>query len=126
MGYGNAHKYRPEVQARKAANRANPDWVRRREFVRTSRGLKQEKAKHWMLTWERLGRPDGFPEFDAFWASHPAAQQWIEHRKANQRFDRWAKKKHAAWVAAGMPAGTDGAGQKWHDEYNAATPPPTL
>ncbi len=118
----NPNHFRPEVQARKAANRANPDWVRRREFVRASRGFKKKKAVHWMLTWERSGRPDGFPDFDEFWRSHPEALRWLEERKRTLAFDRWLKVKHAAWVAVGMPSGD--AGKAFDAGYNASAPPP--
>jgi hypothetical protein len=103
MGYGNAHKYRPEIQARKAMYAASPEHCRRKEMYRKASGLKKKKVAHWNHTWALAGYPDAFPDFDAFWASHPAAMQWIADRKSMQSMQREINKKHAAWVAAGMP-----------------------
>ncbi len=101
-----AHNSRPEIQARKAMHARDPEYQRRKQMWRESRGLKREKVTHWNQMWALAGYPDGFPDFDEFWRSHPRALEWVEARKRDQAVQREINKKHAASVAAGMPVST--------------------
>ncbi len=98
-----AHNSRPEIQARKAMYARSPEHCRRKAMYRAARGLKKEKVAHWNHMWALAGYPDEFPDFDAFWQSHPEALAWIERRKEAQASQRKLNKLHAEWVAAGMP-----------------------
>ena len=99
-----AHNSRPEIQARKLAYAASPEHQRRKAMYLAARGLKRDKVRHWNHTWALSGYPDNFPDFDAFWQSHPKAVEWLEQRKRDQAMQREINRKHAAWVSAGMPA----------------------
>lgn len=71
--YSRSYQSRPDVQARSLANARDPEWVRRREVVRLTKGKllghfrKRDLAWEWFREWVRAGRPreaGAMPEFD--------------------------------------------------------------
>lgn len=64
MPIGNAHKYRPEYQARIQANMQNPEWVRRRAMWKAATGKRRKWITAWNHAYSLAGWPAVFPDFE--------------------------------------------------------------
>lgn len=94
----NAHKYRPEVQARRLADMSNPEWQRRREMYRKARGEKKRRVAQWNVAWNLAGRPADFPDFDA-WAVSKRAE-WDAEKHRMHELQAQVDAAHARWLAS--------------------------
>lgn len=110
MSRGNAYKYRPEYQARMIENMNNPEWCRRREIYRKTRGKflgyfdKKRLVADWNADWNLQGRPKDHPDFHEWLEKNRAklTARRDEERAAQERINQ----AHADWVAKGMPCST--------------------
>jgi hypothetical protein len=107
---GNAYNSRPEIQARHAENRRNPEWVRHEAVIAATKGKflghfkKKELASRWRREWIEAGKPltHDLPEFDE-WLQINREALILERDIARER-QRMHDVFHDDWLASGQPA----------------------
>ncbi len=70
----NSSKHDARRTAKRARSDKNPEVARRKEMWLKAKGARRERITNWNAAWNRAGRPENFPDFDA-WSKQRQGQE---------------------------------------------------